>query len=148
LLGWPVLAGVAGLLGVGIYTFLPSTAADVEAKVKSVVAEKDAGNQAPGVFTALIKDKWTPFTLASVEDYNHNTKVYHFNFPEDARDKVSGIEVAGALLVKSAGGENEVKDDKGKPVIRPYTPVSPFSEKGTLTLLIKEYKVSTTLGCN
>ena len=116
--GLPVLAGVAGLLGVGIYTFLPTTAADAGTQVKSVIAEKDAGNQAPGAFGALIKDKWTPFTLASVEDYNHNTKIYHFNFPDDAKDKVSGIDVAGALLVKSAGGDNEVKDDKGKPVIR------------------------------
>lgn len=64
------------------------------------------------------RDKWVPFELASVEPYNHNTKVYHFKFPEDSKDKVSGIPVAGALLVKTPEGENEVKDDKGKPVIR------------------------------
>jgi cytochrome-b5 reductase len=64
------------------------------------------------------RDQWTPFTLAKVEPYNHNTKVYHFDFPEDARDKVSGITVAGALLVKTPEGDQEVKDDKGKPVIR------------------------------
>jgi cytochrome-b5 reductase len=53
-----------------------------------------------------------------VEPHNHNTQIYHFDFPEESREKTSGIPVAGALLVKSAEGENEVRDEKGKPVIR------------------------------
>jgi cytochrome-b5 reductase len=96
----------------------PVNSDNVSEPVKRVQAEKDAANQGPGVAAALIKDTWTPFTLASVEPYNHNTSVYHFKFPEDAKDKASGIEVAGALLVKSPAGDNEVKDAKGKPVIR------------------------------
>ena len=40
------------------------------------------------------------------------------SFPDDAKDKAAGGEVASALLVKSPEGDEEVKDDKGKPVIR------------------------------
>lgn len=64
------------------------------------------------------RDSWTAFKLAKVEPYNHNSSTYHFDYPEEAREKVSGIQVAGAILIKSPEGENEVKDDKGKPVIR------------------------------
>lgn len=36
-------------------------------------------------------------------------------------------------------------DDKGKPVIRPYTPISQQNEKGNLRLLVKEYPVSSEI---
>jgi cytochrome-b5 reductase len=67
---------------------------------------------------AYSRDAWTAFKLSKIEPYNYNSNTYHFDFPEEAKDQVSGIQVAGAILVKSPGGENEVKDDKGKPVIR------------------------------
>ncbi|KAK1923196.1 putative cytochrome-b5 reductase [Papiliotrema laurentii] len=138
---WPAIAAVAGVVGLGVYTFLPADKVEkIEDKAKGVAAEVQAAKQGTGSWGALIKDKWVPFELASVEPYNHNTKVYHFKFPEDSKDKVSGIPVAGALLVKMPEGENEVKDDKGKPVIRPYTPISTSEQAGSLTLLIKEYK--------
>lgn len=53
--------------------------------------------------------------LDDVENYNHNTKKFRFKLPED--DQVSGLEVASALLTK-------FKPEDGKPVVRPYTPVS------------------------
>jgi cytochrome-b5 reductase len=64
------------------------------------------------------RDSWTPFTLSKVEPYNHNTKIYTFDFGPDGKDKVSGGQVASALLVRSPEGDQEVKDEKGKPVIR------------------------------
>jgi NAD(P)H-flavin reductase len=77
--------------------------------------------------------------LAKVEPYNHNTKVYHFSFDDD---KVSGGQVASCLLVRTPEGEGQVLDDKGKPVIRPYTPISSPDVRGEVQLMIKEYKVS------
>jgi len=62
------------------------------------------------------RDQWTPFLLTKVEPYNHNSAIYTFSFGDDS--KTRGDEVASALLVRSPMGEGEVKDDKGKPVIR------------------------------
>lgn len=90
-----------------------------------------------------LRDAWTPFTLTKVEPYNHNSKIYHFTF--DDPNAIAGGEVASALLVRSPQGEGEVKDDKGKPVIRPYTQISPQDERGGLTLLIKEYQVCSAI---
>lgn len=45
--------------------------------------------------------------------------MYRLDFQgDDAKDKVSGITVAGAIVVKTPEGEGEVLDKKGKPVIR------------------------------
>ena len=46
--------------------------------------------------------------------------------------------VASCLVVKSSDPE-ALKDAKGKPIIRPYTPISQADEKGVLKLLIKKY---------
>ncbi|WVQ94659.1 hypothetical protein IAU59_001739 [Kwoniella sp. CBS 9459] len=149
-----LIFSVAGVTGLGAYAYLqydPAAKAEIsakahaleskaEAKIQGLKAEKDASNEGVGVISALIKDSWVPFTLNKVEPYNHNTQIYHFNFGEDGNDKISGGEVASALLVRSPTGEGEVKDDKGKPVIRPYTPISAPDQKGGLELMIKEYK--------
>jgi cytochrome-b5 reductase len=74
-----------------------------------------------GTTIAYSRDTWTAFKLNKVEPHNHNSNVYHFDFPEEAREKASGIQVAGAILVKTPEGDKEVKDDKGKPVIRCVT---------------------------
>lgn len=71
--------------------------------------------------------------------------MYHFTF--DDPNAIAGGEVASALLVRSPEGEGQVKDDKGKPVIRPYTQISPQDERGGLTLLIKEYQVRDSRQC-
>lgn len=47
------------------------------------------------------------------------------------------MRVASAILVKGAG--EGVKDKEGKPVIRPYTPVTSPETPGHLDLLIKKY---------
>jgi len=85
---------------------------------------------------ALSKDEFLNFKLKEVKPYNHNTSRFIFELP-DGKD--SGLTIASAILVKSAK-EGAVVDDKGKPVIRPYTPVTAPSVKGRLDLLIKKYK--------
>jgi len=49
------------------------------------------------------------------------------------------IPVASFLLVKASNPE-ALLDGKGKPIIRPYTPVSPPDTPGELALLIKRYE--------
>ncbi|WVQ62900.1 uncharacterized protein L199_001049 [Kwoniella botswanensis] len=149
-----LIFSLAGVTGLGAYAYLqynPAAKAEISAKaheleakaeqkIKGVQSEVDAADQGTGSYAALIKDSWTPFTLTKVAPYNHNSAIYTFSFGEDGKDKVSGAEVASALLVRSPQGEGEIKDDKGKPVIRPYTPVSSNEQKGSIDLLIKEYK--------
>ncbi|KAL9129966.1 MAG: hypothetical protein Q9217_001724 [Psora testacea] len=70
--------------------------------------------------------------LESVENLNHNTKLFRFSLPNS--DDVSGLQIASALLTKYKGPEME------KPVIRPYTPVSDEDQKGFIDLIVKRYE--------
>ncbi|WVQ83455.1 hypothetical protein IAT38_005596 [Cryptococcus sp. DSM 104549] len=145
LLGGAGVALIAGTLYASpqlkdaVYARLGLLEKNAEAKIKSAEAQKDAVERASGSISALIKDSWVPFTIEKIEKYNHNTNIYHFNFGEEHKDKTSGGEVASVVLIRSPEGEGELKDDKGKPIIRPYTPVSPPDQKGSLELMIKEY---------
>lgn len=64
--------------------------------------------------------------ILNMQPYNHNTAKFIFELPEG---QDSGLTVASAMLLKPAK-EGEGLDAKGKPAIRPYTPVSMPSEKG------------------
>ncbi|KAI9637013.1 putative cytochrome-b5 reductase [Dioszegia hungarica] len=163
----PLFLGLAGLAGLGGYVYLqrnPSIGAkakselhdakdqakskfedvkgDAKAKLDQVKGEAKAATATASTAAAgaLVKDAWVPFKLESVENYNHNTKIYHFTFGEGNENKSRGGEIPNALLVRSPEGDGEVKDAKGKPVIRPYTPISGNDQKGGLSLMIKEYK--------
>lgn len=54
-------------------------------------------------------------------------------------DEASLLPVASCVIVKSSDPE-ALTDAKGKPVIRPYTPISRSDAPGELTLLIKRYE--------
>lgn len=43
------------------------------------------------------------------------------------------------MLLVRASDPAALKDKKGNPVIRPYTPISPSDHKGELVFLIKKY---------
>lgn len=60
---------------------------------------------------------------------------FTFALPENT---ATLLPVAGLVLVKPAGEEGP-KDDKGGPIVRPYTPVSPGDTPGEVTFLIKKY---------
>jgi cytochrome-b5 reductase len=53
-----------------------------------------------------------------VDEYNHNTKIYHFTFGPGNENKSRGGDIPNALLVRSPEGDGEILDKKGKPVIR------------------------------
>lgn len=61
-----------------------------------------------------------------MKPYNHNTSTFVFELPEGLE---SGLTVASATLLKPVV-EGKGLDAKGKPAIRPYTPVSAPNEKG------------------
>lgn len=94
------------------------------------------------------------FKLKKVLPYNHNSSTYSkssFFFTilflilkaclsfvfELPNNDASLIPVASFLLVKASN--EALLDPKGKPIIRPYTPVSPPDAPGELALLVKRY---------
>ncbi|KAH6916734.1 cytochrome-b5 reductase [Coprinopsis sp. MPI-PUGE-AT-0042] len=83
----------------------------------------------------LDPENFQDFKLKQILPYNHNTAKFVFELPNN---EASLLPVASCLLVKSSDPE-ALKDAKGNPIIRPYTPISKPDEKGVLTLLVKEY---------
>ncbi|KAG0145032.1 hypothetical protein CROQUDRAFT_79271 [Cronartium quercuum f. sp. fusiforme G11] len=114
----------------------PGEAKELEDKAKNALAGisgSSASSQA-----ALSPEEWRNFKLQKVIPYNHNTSTFVFELPKSSP---SGLTVASALVTKSVArdGEMSCTDDKGKPVIRPYTPVTPPEQQDTLHLLVKKY---------
>ncbi|KAK6522759.1 NADH-cytochrome b5 reductase [Arthrobotrys megalospora] len=79
----------------------------------------------------LTGEDWVDLKLIKVEPYNHNTKKFVFELPSN--DHVSGLKIASAILTKFT-------PEGGKPIIRPYTPISDEDARGYLTLLVKQYE--------
>lgn len=72
-------------------------------------------------------------------DHSHLalSRRYIFELPNN---DASLLPVASCVVVKSASdAASPLLDAKGKPVIRPYTPISPSEQEGELTFLIKRY---------
>ncbi|KAJ6264541.1 Flavohemoprotein [Drechslerella dactyloides] len=84
----------------------------------------------PAIPALNADDQWVDLKLLKVEPYNHNTKKFIFELPSD--DHVSGVKIASCVLTK-------YQPEGGKPIIRPYTPISDEDARGYLTLLIKQY---------
>ncbi|KAI9600620.1 hypothetical protein H4Q26_000408 [Puccinia striiformis f. sp. tritici PST-130] len=88
--------------------------------------------------SALSPKEWRDMKLKQVIPYNHNTSTFVFELPEGTD---SGLHVASCLITKSVARDGPLacNDDKGKPVIRPYTPITPPKQKDTLHLMVKNY---------
>ncbi|KAH7340735.1 hypothetical protein B0J17DRAFT_766678 [Rhizoctonia solani] len=80
--------------------------------------------------TALDSADFRDFPLKEIIRYNHNTAKFVFALPEGS---ASLLPVASAIYVKGPD------DNEGKPVVRPYTPVSAPHTPGELALVIKRY---------
>lgn len=137
--------GTAGLAG---YLYLRGSEG-AQAAAKPKVSDK----------SALDPQNFLDFKLKKVEPYNHNTAkcVSFFFLPSVVRrsspsraplrfifelppDTASLLPVASCVIVKSsADSPTPLVDAKGKPVIRPYTPISPSDLPGELTFLVKKY---------
>lgn len=125
-----VLGVLATGAGVWAYQSFAGPVSEVE-KLKDEAAKSVTQS-------ALSPNEWRNFKLQKVVPYNHNTSTFVFELPQGTD---SGLQVASALIAKSTAREGPAAclDDKGRPVIRPYTPVTPPGQKNTLHLLIKNY---------
>ncbi|KAJ2783675.1 hypothetical protein H4R18_001585 [Coemansia javaensis] len=84
---------------------------------------------APAV-AALDPTKFTPFTLKEKVPINHDTALFRFALDPN---QVLGLDVTSCLVVRAA------VDGSDKPVVRPYTPVSPRDARGYFDLVVKGY---------
>lgn len=78
---------------------------------------------------ALDPSKFVDIPLRSTKQISSNTKELTFALPEG---HVLGGHPSYMVLFKHMG-------ENGKPVIRPYTPISPPDETGSVTFVIKQY---------
>jgi len=123
----PLLLGGAGVAGLAAYVYLERSGPKDLKTVAKKVQEK----------SPLDPDNFVDFTLKKVEPYNHNTAKYIFNLPNN---EASLLPVASCVVVKSASDSaNPLMGKNDKPIIRPYTPVSPSDQEGELTFIIKRY---------
>ncbi|KAG8927553.1 NADH-cytochrome b5 reductase [Tulasnella sp. 418] len=116
--------GLAGVLGLAAYVYMEFKPAPPTVPLTS----------------ALDKDKWQDFKLKSIEHYNHNTAKLIFELPPNT---ASLLPVASCVYIKSAAesdpSQPPLLDAKGKPYVRPYTPISPSDKPEELEFLIKKY---------
>ncbi|KAK0481484.1 cytochrome-b5 reductase [Armillaria novae-zelandiae] len=110
----------AGVVGLGTYFYLNQSQATMSTQEKS----------------PLDPNNFVDFKLKKIIPYNHNTSTFVFELPNN---EASLLPVTSCLVVKSSDPAALV-DAKGKPIIRPYTPVSQPDEKGILSLLVKKYE--------
>ncbi|PCH34495.1 ferredoxin reductase-like C-terminal NADP-linked domain-containing protein [Wolfiporia cocos MD-104 SS10] len=122
----PLYLGGAGCAGIAAYIYL-----------KQSGSAKAAATPKKDLTSPLDPQKWVEFELKRIEPYNHNTAKYIFKLPEG---QASLMPVASCVLVEPAEGARPLLDDKGKPVHRPYTPISPPDLEGEFTFLIKRYE--------
>ncbi|PPQ77949.1 hypothetical protein CVT25_015424 [Psilocybe cyanescens] len=79
---------------------------------------------------------YTDLKLKKIIPYNHNTSKFIFELLEG---QASLIPVASCVAVR-ASNPDHLKDDKGEPFFRPFTPISPPDAVGELVLLVKRYE--------
>ncbi|PWN25675.1 ferredoxin reductase-like protein [Jaminaea rosea] len=135
----PLLLGGAGVAGLGAWVLMGGNANGVPSASDAKAAAGKAAAAVPGVggaASALNKDEWREFKLKEVVPYNHDSATFVFELPPGTD---SGLSTASAVLFKGADS-SPVKDKDGKPVIRPYTPVSTPATQGHMDFLIKKYQ--------
>ncbi|KAJ2906427.1 NADH-cytochrome b5 reductase 2 [Zalerion maritima] len=137
-----LLGGGVTMLGLGGYAYTNTSVPQAKAAASAAAQGEGmsefltrSGTSTEGM-TPYLKggeQGWMGLKLESVEDVTHNTKKFSFSLPDP--EMVSGVFTTSAILTKCVpeGGD-------GKPVIRPYTPVSPNNAKGHMDLLVKKYE--------
>ncbi|KAJ7103175.1 cytochrome-b5 reductase [Mycena belliarum] len=115
----PMVLAAGGLGGLAYWTYLNRAGALAASPLPSV----------------LTPDEFVTLPLKKIVPYNHNTSTFIFALPPQTSSK---LPVASCVVVKAADPE-ALKDKKGNPVVRPYTPVSAADNKGELEFLVKKY---------
>ncbi|KAF9225294.1 ferredoxin reductase-like protein [Gyrodon lividus] len=100
--------------------------ATYESKAEEVEPKK-------GLTSPLDPQNFIDITLKKVEPYNHNTSKFVFDLGDG---KASLLPVTSCVYLKT----EDFTDAKGKPMYRPYTPISASDLEGELTFIIKKYE--------
>lgn len=99
-------------------------------KSKPVITNAaDDGSSKAASQPVLVDTEFRPLKLSKVKVLNYNTKMFRFNFPDEAAQLHANA--ACFYFVRATVD--------GKVVERPYTPVSPIDARGYLTLMVKIY---------
>ncbi|SJX64026.1 probable NADH-cytochrome b5 reductase 2 [Sporisorium reilianum f. sp. reilianum] len=132
----PLVLALGGVAGIGAWYGLGGFDDPKKATNKIQEKGKEAADKAKGVVEggALNKDQFVEFTLKEIKPYNHDSATLVFELPDG---KKPGMGVASAVVVKAVDGS--LKDDAGKDVIRPYTPITSPSTEGHMDFLVKKY---------
>lgn len=93
--------------------------------------EPTAAYMPPG--QCVFSEEWKAAPLVSKAAISHDTRVFTFGLEEG---KALGLSTCACLLMKGVDGP---LDAEGKPVIRPYTPVSTNAMLGKFELMVKVY---------
>ncbi|KAJ3571620.1 hypothetical protein NP233_g3644 [Leucocoprinus birnbaumii] len=120
--GSPAILIGAGLGGAGLYYYLEQ---------QSKPAPKPKPTR-----SALDPENFKDFKLKKIKGYNDNTSEFIFELPPD---EASLLSVASFVYLKASDPE-ALKGPNGKPVVRPYTPISDSEQLGEITFLIKKYE--------
>lgn len=133
----PLYLGLGGCAGLGLYIYIDRYSSWSTKALK----EKDAAasdTKTKEEKSPLDPKEFIDFKLKKVQPYNHNTAIYTFELPTGS---ASGLPVASCVVVKSAADSSApLQSAEGKPIIRPYTPISPSEQEGELTFMIKRYE--------
>ncbi|KAG9313924.1 hypothetical protein JVU11DRAFT_4696 [Chiua virens] len=81
----------------------------------------------------LDPNNFVDIKLKRVEPYNHNTSKFVFDLGEG---KASLLPITSCVYLKA----EDFKDANGKPMARPYTPISASDLEGEFTFIIKKYE--------
>ena len=148
LLTFPSDSDTSGVAGLATYIYIDRS--------EPKVAPKKVQEKSP-----LDPNNFVEFKLKKVEPYNHNSAKYAaipqysiaMTFNELTRSspiryifelpngEASLLPIASCVVVKSASdAEKPLLGKNDKPIIRPYTPISPSDAEGELTFLIKRYE--------
>ncbi|KAJ7116842.1 cytochrome-b5 reductase [Mycena crocata] len=115
----PMALALTGLGGIGFYAYSNLT-----------------GSIGPASLPSVLKpEEFVDLSLKKIVPYNHNSSTFIFALPPKTSSK---LPVASCVVVKASDPE-ALKDQKGNPVVRPYTPVSAADNTGELAFLIKRY---------
>uniref|UniRef100_A0A7S0RQ42 NADH-cytochrome b5 reductase n=1 Tax=Chlamydomonas leiostraca TaxID=1034604 RepID=A0A7S0RQ42_9CHLO len=98
------------------------------------IAEADK----PKNLGALDPQEFKPFKITAKKKLTHDTYLYTFELPNN---QASGLHTASCLVTRAM--ITPAGEAQPKPVVRPYTPVSPPGARGYLDLAVKVYPKGT-----
>ncbi|KAI8987539.1 hypothetical protein BDF20DRAFT_815618, partial [Mycotypha africana] len=117
--------------GAGIAGGIAYNSSNTKVLPVAVAEEKQTTNEPKP--TALDPKNFVSLKLLEVEPISHDTSVFRFALPEG---HTAGLPIASCVVAKYT-------PEEGKPIVRPYTPVSDQEAEGYVDFIIKKYETGT-----